>query len=363
MSQNPPSLYKAWPWETLEPGIYFNQPFETYVKQRCINAGSMKDILVSPTDYWFRSFMNPLNDEIDEETKAKTEGRAYHKRILEGKNAFYAEYAPDFEYTGTATVLKTTEEISGALAIRSLPTSFKRKAEGIQRLLAADPTVLIYDVLEQKHREKFGNKEFLSATLVRHIEYANTMIESHPELRTYFIGGYPEVTIIWDDEELGVRCKMRADYLKVGPVVDLKTFANQMKKNIDKAINYAVASMKYPIQARFYLRGREASREFVAQGKVFGTDNVDKKWLQAFAETPNDEFWYVFQQKGIAPVSKGAKFTLKDSKFSDTAFAQIMDACLTFRRNYEIFGTDPWIDMSPSRYLTYDELPAFVGDI
>lgn len=374
MARSAPKLTE-WPFKSifsgdeitqaLPPGIYFNLPFSDYCKQPCLNAGGIKDLLVSTTDYWFRSFMNPLNDEVDEETKAKIEGRAYHKMILEGRQAFYDEYAPDFEYTGKAPVLKTSEEIAGALAIRSLPTTFKRKSDGIARLLAADPSVLIYDELERIYKEPYAEKkrEFLPSKVVRHIEFANKMIESHPELKTYFVGGYPEVTIIWDDEELGVRLKMRADYLKVAPVVDLKTFANQMKKNLDKAINYAVASMKYPIQARLYLRGREAARKLIDQGKVFGAENVDPKWLKAFRETPNDEFWYVFQQKGIAPVSRGAKFSLKDPKFESTAYAQIEDACISFRECYTKYGTDPWIDDTPSRYLSYDELPAFVGDL
>jgi len=362
--QSAPKL-TAWPFPTLPPGIYFNQPFSVYCEQQCLNAGGIKKLLVSPTDYWFRSFMNPLNDEVDEETKAKIEGRAYHKMILEGRQAFYDEYAADFEYTGKAPVLNTAEEIAGALAIRSLPTTFKRKSEGIARLLAADPSVLIYDELERIYKEQFADKEreFLSSKTVRYIEFANKMIESHPELKTYFVGGYPEVTIIWDDEELGVRCKMRADYLKVGPVVDLKTFANQMEKSIPKAIRYAMSSMKYPIQARFYLRGREAARKLIDEGKVFGAEGVDPKWLKVFRETPNDEFWYIFQQKGIAPASRGAKMTLKDTKFDTTAYAQIEDAALTFRDNYNKFGTDPWIDDTPSEYVSYDELAPWVGDL
>lgn len=355
-----------WPWQTLEPGIYFDLPFDVYCNQKCLNAGGIKNLLISTTDFWSRSWMNPLNDEIDEDTKAKIDGRAYHKRILEGKKAFYDTYAPGFEYTGDPKqLLKTSEQITGALAIRGLKTTFSKKQDGIDRLLAADPTVQIYDVLEREHTERVGGKgkELLDSRTVRHIELAARMIEYHPELQTFFVGGYPEVTVIWDDKELGVRFKIRMDYAKVGPVVDLKSFANQMKKRIEKAIDYAIASNKYHIQAWLYLRGREAARELVKQGKVFNADAVDPKWLKAFQDTPNDEFWYVYMQKGIAPVARGAKWSLKDQKFADAGMVCVTDACVEFRKAYATFGEDAWVDLSPSKYLTFADLPAFVGDV
>lgn len=358
----------SWPWQTLEPGIYFDLPFDTYVQQKCLNAGGLKNILISETDFWCRSWMNPLNDEIDEETKAKTEGRAYHKRILEGKEEFYRLYAPDFEYTGDRPLLTTSEEIAGALAIRGLPTSFKKKQDGIDRLLSHDPNAPVFDAMQRAYRAQYGGeREWLPPRLVRHIELSAKMIEAHPELQTYFVGGYPEVTVIWDDP-LGVRFKMRADYLKVGPVVDLKTFANQMKKNIEKAIDFAIASNKYHIQAGLYLRGREAARELVKAGRVFYSEAasptiVDPKWLNVFAETPNEEFWYIFMQKGIATVARGAKFSARDSKFASAAEVCLKDGAERFLRAHKTYGEDPWVDVSPSKYLSFDDMPAFIGDV
>ena len=352
-----------WPWITLEPGIYFDLPFDKYCNQKCLNASGLKNILVSPTDFWFRSWMNPMCDEIDEETKAKIEGRAYHKRILEGAEAFYSEYTPAFEYCGDRPCLKTSEEISGALSIRGLKSTFSRKQEGIDRLLAADKSIQIYDVLKKEHEDKNKGKELIDATTVRHIEYAAKMIEFHPELKTYFIGGYPEVTVIWDDPEYEVRFKIRMDYAKVGPVVDLKSFANQMKKNIEKAIDYAVASQKYHIQAGLYLRGREMARDLARQGRIFSNHHIDERWIKAFIETPNDEFWYVFQQKGIAPVARGAMFSMKDDRFKSATEQCLKDATDAFRHSYNIFGEDAWVDITKAKYLHFDQLPIFIGDI
>jgi hypothetical protein len=50
----------------------------------------------------------------------------------------------------------------------------------------------------------------------------------HPDAGPLFRGGQPEVSLIWDDPETGVRCRGRLDYFHPVPnvVVDLKTAAS-----------------------------------------------------------------------------------------------------------------------------------------
>lgn len=354
-----------WPWQTPEPGIYFNLPFNEYTAIRCLNASGIKNILISPTDFWARSFMNPLCDEIDEDTKAKMDGRAYHTRILDGRDAFYAHYAPAFEDDlSDISILRGNTAMTDFIKQHGGKGYSGKTAEQLAAMcLDIDPNVKLLPILKKAHTDKYPNMEFIDATTVRQIELAAKMIEHHPELKTYFAGGYPEVTIIWDDEELGVRCKIRVDYLKIMPVSDLKTFANLMKKSIEKAIDYAVASQKYHIQAWLYLRGVNIAKKFVGEGRVFNAEAVDSDWLKAFAATPAEEFWYVFQQKGIAPVSRGAKWSIKDDKFMSIGRACVTQAADVFRKSYATYGEDAWVDITPSKFLSFDDLPAFVGDV
>jgi hypothetical protein len=352
-----------WPWETLPPGIYFNMPFDDYKKQRCLNAGGIKNMLISETDFWCRSWMNPLCDEIDEETKAKEEGRAYHARILEGRDVFNSQYAPDYEDDkDDKSILRTNKDMTEFLKSLGVKGASGKNAEELTAMcLDADPNVNILSNLKNDYIKRNAGKTLIDPLTIRQIELAAKMIECHPELKTYFAGGYPEVTVIWDDEELGVRFKIRIDYLKTAYVCDLKTFANLMKKEINKAIEHSIAANKYQIQAYLYLRGVYMAKQFAASGMIHGTANAD--WLKVFAETPCDQFWYVFMQKGIAPVARGAKWLLDDKSFADAGYDLIKKASEKFKSCYNTFGEDPWIDMSKSHVLSYDSMPSFINDV
>ena len=105
-----------WPWETPPVGIYFDMPFEEYLAIPCLNASGIKELNISETDFWARSFMNPDNDTVDDDTRAKIEGRAYHKRILEGEDALYNQYALEYEDDLTDNmVLRGNDDMKAAL--------------------------------------------------------------------------------------------------------------------------------------------------------------------------------------------------------------------------------------------------------
>ena len=190
----------------------------------------------------------------------------------------------------------------------------------------------------------------------RYIEFSAKMIECSRHLKSYFAGGYPEVTIIFDCPITGVRCKIRPDYLKVSPACDLKSFANQFDEPVDKAIIKAINRFLYQIQSCFYMHGVNIAKQYVRDGKVFGADNIDPEWLKAFSETPCEEFWFCFVQKGIAPVTRGRKQTLKDSSVAGAFSEYIEPAAQIFKENYAAFGEDFWIDDAPDEYVSNTEL-------
>ena len=65
----------------------------------------------------------------------------------------------------------------------------------------------IYDVEKANYEELHDGKEFLSPDLISKIEISAAMIEKNPELNKCFVGGYPEVTVLWTED--GVKFKSR----------------------------------------------------------------------------------------------------------------------------------------------------------
>lgn len=72
-----------------------------------------------------------------------------------------------------------------------------------------------------------------------------------PEVRSLLTGGIAESSTIWIDEETGVKCKARADYIKGDVVIDLKTCANASRH----AFNKDMIKYYYYIQAGHYMEG------------------------------------------------------------------------------------------------------------
>jgi len=348
----------SWPWETPEPGIYFDMPFDQYLAIPCLQSSSIKNLLKSPTLFYVKSWMNPLREDFSKDTQAYADGRAYHVRILEGKKRFDELYAPDYEDNPEdTTVIRTSNDIKAALRAAKLPVTFKNKAEGITRLLAAKPHARILDNLIAKHRAQFSEDvELLNQETMRYIEFSAKMIEHNPHINGYFVGGYPEVTIIYDDERLGVRLKTRVDYLKIMAGCDLKSFANQYDDPLMKAVKKTIDRFLYQIQARLYVDSINVAKQFVKDGKVFGADHVDQEWLKLFSETLCEEFWFCMVQKGIAPVTKGIKMSMRDKAFTDNYERYLIPAADIFKSNYEQFGEEFWVDIQEDEYLSNDEL-------
>lgn len=353
----------------MNPGIYFGLPDEEYHALPYLSATGIKNLLVSPMDFWARSHMNPFKEEDEQESEAKTLGKAYHKRILEGRAAFFDCYAPLF-VCEDKNVLKGNKEMEKWLKANEVKGySGKTKDELIAMVLLKDSEQLIYDVLEEDYKNAHKGKDFLDPKMIRKIELSAAMIEAHPSLKYYFIGGQPEVTVIWDDEQYGLRMKARFDYLKINAVNDLKTFANMMNKPIERAVYGEMASRKYHIQAALYLRAVERAKFHVGNGRFFSKNESLLKpdfhnWLAAFRDSDSHTFNFVFQQKGPAPVSVGAVFSSEDPMHAN-ALSVIEQAVDLYKRNAEVFGTDgtPWVDMRDPILLDWQSYPAYANDL
>lgn len=336
-----------------EPGIYFGLPEAEYHDAFALSNSGAKNLMVSTLDFWARSQLNP--DREDETSEQMDLGKAYHKRIIEGREAFYAEYAPDVMIENYLDALAGTDEIKAELKERGLKVSGK-KCELVARLLEADPAIQIWDHIREQHRSKHCGKELLAPKTIQRIEVSAAMIEKHPELSKCFHGGMPEVSIFWTDEITGTPMKARLDYLKPRAIVDLKTYSNPYGKPINRAIATAMAGGRYHIQAACYYEAVEMAAQFVKHGMVHG--DADKDFLTALANANDRHFVFVFQQTGIAPVARG--MIMPRNLTFDCGRAALNDAKRIFSDCLAHYGADPWIDTAPIGQFEDTDFPSYM---
>lgn len=339
------------------PGIFFGCSEDEYHNALALSAGGVKQLRVSPLAWWVNSPLNPDRPD-DEETEAKKIGKAYHARIVEGRKAFEARYAAALDPAEYPNALRTNADLATALS--RYPVKVKsgaRKADLIEHLLALDPKAVIWEVIERDHAALHEGKILLDADLVKRIESAAHMIETHPQLGKAFSGGMPEVSVFWFDES-GVPCKARFDYLKSRAIIDLKTFE---LRDIppDKAIARAVATYRYHIQAAFYLRAAFELPKLIAARQVTG--NCDPALLDRLREDDEAKtFLFIWQAKGMAPLVKGK--ILEPGIVLDMGSMAVEDALFKWARGWQTWHTDPWIEVSEIESFSDAEFPPWIAD-
>jgi hypothetical protein len=334
----------------ISDGVYFQLAAEEYHAIPALSASGIRNLLISGPDFWYRTpWLNAAY--VDEDSEAMKIGRAYHTRILEGRDVFYQNYAQTFE--APVDCLKTVDDLKDALIKCGIEKPKGLKGDLIEQLLEVQPNAKIYDELIADYHVLHHGKEFLSEKLIASIEVAAAMIEKHPEISKCFSGGYPEVTVVWTETD--IRFKARFDYLKARAIIDLKTFGNFMNKPIDSAIYSAMASGKYHIQAAFYMRAFEAAQR---QPHWHGCDLAFRDEHKKCAEPG---FYFVFQQKGIAPLARCKKFT-RGSLWSCGEVA-IEEAIKRFRENMARYGELPWVDDGVIEEFQDDHFPAYTTEL
>lgn len=346
----------------FQAGVFFGMPERVYHSIHACSASGLKDLSVSNMDYWTNSVLNPERE--DDDTEAKMLGRAYHVRICEGAEAFEERYAvgldpkdypafhPDDNPGGCCF---TVDHIRGSIRLSGGSPSGTKKDALIAQLMDINPAAIVWDLQVREHEERNSGKVMLSHKQWSRIQLAARMIENDPHIKTAFTGGYPEVAIFWHCPETGVPMKAKIDYLKLGWIVDLKSFANKMKRPIQRAIDMDISSYKYFVPVVVYLEAVAAAKRMIKDSgghaaRIWGEDvpEADEKkfrqWSWLFAHQPEPQVLYVFQQKG-APVTRG-RLMDKGGAYTATEYA-VQSLKRKWKMCAETFGTDPWLDIAP----------------
>lgn len=194
------------------PGVY-EVPIEAYHGTEICDAPSISGSgLVElappepvPAKFWWNSTMNPNREPVD--TAALRVGKCAHMLYLEGMDAVQKHFVID-------NLPRTGEGSKKAME------AFKEKAK-------ADGKIII--------RAEGNSNEIGWAEIKAMIDAA----QKYPLIRAAFSDGRAEPTLCWQDEETGVWCRARPDWLPHDPThfPEYKTVRSARQWNFSAAIN------------------------------------------------------------------------------------------------------------------------------
>lgn len=350
----------------IGPGVYFDMPEEVYHAAPALSASGIKNLLISPLDYWIASSLNPAY--VDVKTDEMATGTAFHRRLLEPERfaSLYAAQPTKEDYP---------DAIDGAESLRAECERLGLKKGGriadmCDRILDADPRAQLWPVIREMALADLGDRVLLKPAALADIERMAGIVLAHQSARMALSGGYPEVSIFWTDPEYGVPMKSRLDYLKVKAVVDIKSFNNSLGRPIDAAVAHATVSQRHHVQAAVYADAVEHAKAMLRQGKsaaIHGGDDIPNDWFVNLAACRQHTFVFVFIEQGPVTNVRVREFRRHETYagMGGTTNAYWQAAHDGYRlgvRRYaecmERFGPDkPWIEDVPAKPFTDQDFP------
>jgi hypothetical protein len=312
-------------------GLYFGMDETLYHSLPWCGSTDIKMLYSCPEDYWASSHMNPLRD-VEEESFALKFGTALHHRILYGEESFRKHY-----------VALEGGNKDGTVEAEALKKWLVEQGASPRKLKADNERLAVEEFGVTLVAEKVFEKIIVSAQ----------MIIKNPALVQAFNGGWPEVSIFWqqevDDSGVKVPCKCRIDYLKFAANVDLKSFRTKERlMTIDAMVISDIKKYKYQIQADHYIEGRLAAKNLLVEGKVYcapGTLMPTTDWLSKALANPKPACVLVFYKGDGAPVSKSYQMPFKGAWMTDGQSYR-RRALVNYKTYIEKFGTEAWVNDS-----------------
>jgi hypothetical protein len=295
-------------------GVYFDLDEDEYHSSHALGSTDLRRLLASGPDYWWHSSLNPNRPDDSGATPSLEFGKALHRMVLEGEQAF------------TSRFVRRPEELA------------RLDARARAQLAPNGESVLEGDDYDR-------------------IALAGELIRQNPDLASAFEGGASEVSIFWREEIEGseIRLKARFDYLKLRGIGDLKSIRNPLKLPFPQACARAIASYRYDVQAAHYLIARAHLAELVSHDLVFGDHNRD--WLKRVAATAEYGFQFVFFQAESAPITWSRSLSF-GNPILEIAMRDRTQALAMYQIYKQKFGADAmWLLEPDLRELDIEELP------
>ena len=296
-------------------GIFFDLDEDEYHDDPALGSTDLRRLLASGPDYWWQSPLNP-NQPERRSSPAQEFGKALHKIVLEGSQAFSVRYV--------------------------------RRPEDLVRLDAKTKATLCPNGETVIECDDFDR-------ILRSAE----LIQKNPDLAAAFESGMSEVSVFWEEIEDGfvVRCKARFDYLKVRGVGDLKSIRNIYSKPFGDACMHSIANYRYDIQAAHYLTGRSQLPHLFDKGLVYG--DHDALWLKRVADCQQYAFQWVFFQAEGAPITWSRSLS-PGNPILDIGERDRQKALQVYREFKNSFSDgEMWLLTEPVTELDINQLPGW----
>lgn len=292
----------------LLPGIYFDLSDEAYHNDPAISNSNIKDLLISPMKYWRNSALNPKRKR--KETSSMKTGKALHCYLME-KERFNRDYI----------VLPKLDVDSDFYRIES------EKPEFLQNFA-------LRKTKDAKTFEYIGTKIKLSEEEFEGIKEAVDYFESLPTAGELFKDGYMEVSIFWRDEETGLMCKCRPDYLTPNYIADYKSISEIGK------IKNQIGDYDYYIQQAYYLEGLRCFREGSVPKNFNELSEEQKAFVAQIADNNHSNFIFAFQDKEDLMV----RLKTFNSDVVEGSTDLFRRGLRIYKDSIEKYGLEPWQD-------------------
>jgi len=274
-------------------GIYFNMSEAEYHSLPFFSRSFAEEVLCDLEEAKHR-LTNPI-----EQTEAMNLGTAIHSAILEPEifDELYVRY-PNFDDFSGKKILKGCDDLAEYLASVGEKKTGKKEELIARAKPFLDPEKfviwdeMIADFMEdvKTHGKRIiNNEDFQTLAGIR------ASLSKRPAVKEIFSKGFAEVTLIWRDEETGIMCKCRLDYLRPEAIADVKTFSLKSKgKPLYEIMCREIINNKYNLQFVIYHQALEAVIKKIRGNKAKAYGEVSKEWMDKFLEHSTKQFFIAF---------------------------------------------------------------------
>ena len=231
----------------MHPGL-LEMPATDYHAHKALGHSSLLKLLRSPAHY--QEYINTTH----EASAAQAFGTAVHAAILEPA-VFEGEYVvfDEAQLVGTLQSVDDYKAAADALGIKV----GKMKKDDLKVAIKATDTESKFKFRDDAIAELYAGKIVLDIDQMASIQAIKRNISNHAGASLRLARGHAELSGFWIDQETGVECKIRPDFLvldsegSIVAILDVKTTRDASMSGFVKS----VVNFGYDVQAAYYTDG------------------------------------------------------------------------------------------------------------
>lgn len=306
----------------LPDGIYIEMPDDVYFGFDRLGSTDMMKLADIGIGWWWQSRYNKGRKEP--ERPYLNFGRALHKLLLEGRNAFRESFAVQPDPRIFDRVLYKSDEYREVLEQAGLAPKELNKLKvsellDLCRIHIRDPAIVAWPNVLQDFEISRGKKASVTHDEYYNLDLMYKIIEEDPGPEADQIRSvlnidkvWPtlaEVTFLWHDK-LGLPRRTRLDKLVPDMTLDLKSIAHTHGKSLKHAVPDHIKRMNYDVQLADHHEARTAMYAMIAErgeAAITGGSVEQRAFLLAMVEksVPFHWVWLFYQVpdgSGRAPI-------------------------------------------------------------